>query len=353
VITISAPELNLRLSNMFQTVGCSQPVSARVADSLVEANLAGHDSHGAIRVPGYIRMIQAGRLNPHAEIQVVKESASTAMVDCGNAMGQTAAMQGMHLAMDKARQHDIASVVLYHCGHVGRLGEYVVAAAEQGFVGIMLCNGPGAGGGVAPFGGIGRALGTNPISWGVPGPPEAPGVEGRPVFLDYATSACAQGKIQVAADMGREIPEGWLIDKNGQPTRNPLDQFDGGVMLPFAGHKGYAMSVLVELLAGGLSGARPGLLRDKEMDQGTLLIALHIEAFQPLDEFRQMVGDFLQRVKATPLAPGCAEILAPGEPEWRSRAERMRTGIPVPEKTWERLAETAASLGMAWDLAGA
>lgn len=343
MIVITAPELRNCIFDIFCAADCPEAISRRVAESLVESNLTGHDSHGVIRVPWYVKSVQTGRVNPHGEIRAVRETASTALLDCGCNFGQVAAAQGMELAVAKACQHDIAMVVLQRCGHTGRLGEYVAMAAERGLMGLMLCNGPAPVGIVAPFGGIGRALGANPIAWAVPGERG-----GQPIVLDYATSVCAQGKIQVAADKGEQIPEGWLLDKEGRPTRNPRDQFDGGVMLPFGGHKGYALSVLVELLGGGLSGAGTALQPDFKLEQGTVLIAANIEVFQPLDQFRQMVADFRARIKAVPRAPDCAEILLPGEPEWRSKEKREREGIPLPPKTWERIGETARSVGLEW-----
>lgn len=340
MITIAAPELRQHITDIFCAAQCPEKVSRRVAESLVEANLTGHDSHGAIRVPHYVQAVQSGRIQPHAEMSVVRQSATTAMLDCAYQFGQVGAAHGMALAIEKARQHDIAAITLQRCHHVGRLGEYVVMAAGQGLMGLMICNGLSQGGIVAPFGGIGRALGTNPVAWAVPGS------DTQPLFLDYATSVVAQGKIQVAADKGELIPEGWLLDKNGQPTRRPQDQFEGGVMLPFGQYKGYAMSVMIELLAGGLSGVMPALLSSYQRVQGTLMIALSIEAFQPLDEFRQMVAEFTARIKEIPRAADCEEILLPGEPEWRSKARREREGIPLPDKTWQRIQETAASLGL-------
>ncbi|MBN1934980.1 MAG: Ldh family oxidoreductase [Anaerolineae bacterium] len=343
MIIVESVELCNRIFHVFCAAGVPEAVAQRVAESLVEAHLTGHDSHGVLRVPWYLRAVREGQTNPRAEIRVERASATTAILDCDNAFGQVGALEGMRLAVDKAKQHDIAMVTLRHCGHVGRLGEYVVWAAEQGMLGLMLCNGPSKGGIVAPFGGNGRALGTNPVAWAVPGPPD-----GRPVFLDYATSAVAHGKLQVAIDKGQPIPEGWLLDKHGRPTTDPRDVYDGGVMLPFFGHKGYAMSVFVELLAGGLSGAGPALLPGVGREQGTMLVVVRIEAFQGLDEYRRMVGEFAQQIKATPRAPGVDEILLPGEPEWRSKAQREREGIPLPEKTWADLTEAAASVQVAW-----
>ncbi len=340
MMVIAAPELHRLIFDIFHAVEVPEPVAQQVASSLVESNLVGHDSHGVIRVPSYVRQIQDGTLKPSGAIQVVAERASTALLDCGWNFGQVAAAQGMELAIAKARMHGIGMVVLRHCNHTGRMGEYVVTAADQDMMGLTFCNGSEPGGIVAPFGGTGRALGANPIAWGIPGGDE------QPIFLDFATSASAQGKLQVAADKSQEIPEGWLLDKHGRPTRNPRDQFDGGVMLPFGGHKGYALSVMVELVGGGLSGVGIPLLPNYRWDQGTVLMAVNIDAFRPLEEFKQMVADFTERLKATPRAPGCEEILLPGELEWRSKELREREGIPLPETAWERLSETGRSLGL-------
>jgi LDH2 family malate/lactate/ureidoglycolate dehydrogenase len=342
VPTLSAPDLRVRVSAIFRRANCPEAVAERVATSLVEANLTGHDSHGVIRVPAYVRAVSEGRIDPHGEIRAVQESATTAILDCAHNFGQVGAMRGIDLAIGKARAHDIAAVALQRSAHVGRLGEYVAIAAQRGMVGLMVCNGTARGGIVAPYGGTARALGSNPIAWAVPGP------DGRPIFLDYATSVSAQGKIQVALDEGHLLPEGWLLDKEGQPTRDPREQSQGGVMLPFGGHKGYALSVIIELLAGGLSSAGPALLPDYERVQGVVLVALRVETFCPLERFQQMAIDFARELKATRRAPDCDEILLPGEPEWRSKAARERDGIPLPDRTWERLAETASGLGLEW-----
>jgi uncharacterized oxidoreductase len=349
VISIAATDLRTRIKGVFRALGAPEEVSAQVAWSLVESNLAGHDSHGVIRVPWYVRASLDGTVHPNAEMRTVRESASTALLDCGFSLGQVAATRGMELAMDKARQHDIGMVVLQHCGHIGRLGEYVVTAAQQGMMGMVYCNGSRAGGLVAPYGGIATALGANPIAWGIPGAGEGNEIADQPVFLDYATSACAQGKIAVARDEGKAIPEGWLLDKHGQPTTDPNEQFDDGVMLPFGKHKGYCMATLIELACSGIAGVMFPMQPGYQWDQGTVITAVNIAAFQPLDEFRAKVAEFRRRVKETPRAPGCEEILVPGEPEWRSKARREREGIPLPERTWASLGEAAESVGYAWE----
>jgi len=139
---------------------------------------------------------------------------------------------------------------------------------------------------------------------------------------------------------------GWILDKHGNPTQDPREQFDDGAILPFGGHKGYALSVMIELLSGGLSGAGFPLLPGYRWDQGTVLIAIDIATFQPLDEFKQQAAAFAQQLKTIPTAPGVAEILLPGELEWRTRASRMSRGIPLPEVTWERIKAAGAQVGV-------
>jgi uncharacterized oxidoreductase len=343
MLSISSQELRNRISEIFCAANTPPPTSERVADSLVESNLTGHDSHGVIRVPSYIEGIGKGTLQPNGRIQVERESATVALLDCGWTFGQVACSHGMEIAISKARQHDIGMVVLHHTNHTGRIGEYAVAAGEQGFIGFVFCNGSVLGGFVAPFGGIGRALGANPLAWAIPRERE------KPIFLDYATSIVAHGKIMVAADKGDQLPAGWILDKEGRPSTDPQDMLGGGPLLPFGAYKGYCLSVLIELLGGGLSGVGFPLVPGYKWDQGTALVAIRIEAFQSLPEFHRMTEEFIGRLKSVPRSPDCPEILLPGEPEWRCKAQRERDGIPLPEATWGKVKETARSLGLRWD----
>lgn len=335
MLTIPASELRSVVYSIFHAAGAPPAVAQRIADALVESNLVGHDSHGVLRVPEYVERIQSGALQLHGEIRLVHETAATALIDCQWNLGQVALPQGMELAMAKARATGVGLVVLGHCDHTGRVGEYVVSAAQEDFIGQLICNGSLPGGIVAPYGGARRALGANPIAWALPV------ADQLPLFFDFATSAVAHGKLQVAADKGELVPEGWIIDKAGHPTRNPHDQFDDGAILPFGGHKGYALSVMIELLGGGLSGAGFPLLPGYRWDQGTVLLAIDIAAFQPVAEFKTQAAALVTALKATPRAPGFDEILLPGELEWRTKAQREREGIPLPEVTWRRIQEAA------------
>jgi uncharacterized oxidoreductase len=286
-----------------------------------------------------LKAIGMGTLNPNGKTTIVRETASTTVLDCGWNFGQVAAAEGMQIAIDKAQITGLAMTVLQHCDHIGRLGEYVITAAEKGMVGQCFCNGSRPGGLVAPYGGIGRALGANPLAWGIPGPD-------KPIYLDFATAAVAHGKIEVAADKGELLPEGMILDKQGHPTRDPHDELEGGAILAFGGHKGYALSIMIELVGGGLSGAGFPLVSGYRWDQGTVLVAINIEAFQPVELFIKKVAEFQSQLKKVPRASGVEEILLPGEMEWRTKSRREREGIPLPEATWQRLTESAQALGV-------
>jgi len=340
MIDISPDRLRSVVSDVFTAAGAPEATAQRVATSLVDNNLMGHDSHGVLRVGFYVDSILDGRLDPRGEITVERQSATTALVDGGNGFGQIVARQGMDLALSKAAEHDLGLVAVHHCGHTGRMGEYAVQAAERGFIGMVFGSGSAKGGIVAPYLGTSRALNTNPIAWGVPAG------EHPPVFLDFATSMVAQGKIQAAMDKGVPIPEDWLLDATGQPTTDPSEQRRGGVMMPFGRHKGYCLSFLVEILAGGLSGASCGALEAYCPDYATLFMAINIAAFQPLDEFRRMVDDQIVAVKAARKADGVDEILVPGEPEWRTKEQRMREGLHLPQATWDRIVESGQKCGL-------
>jgi len=340
MVTIAHQELQEYVSKLLVAAGCPVSVATRVAYALVESNLVGHDSHGVMRIPAYIDAIRAGTLIPTGAINVVAETPSTTLLDCGWNFGHVGAAHGMELAIEKARVQGLGMTVLRHCDHTGRIGEYVVMAAQHGMIGQVFCNGSSPGGLVAPFGGTQRALGANPIAWGIPGG------DTEPIFLDFATAAVAHGKIEVAADKGELLPEGFILDKFGRPTRDPRDALDGGVILPFGGHKGYALGVLIELIGGGLSGVGFPLVPGYRWDQGTVLLAVNVETFQPLAAFKQMISEFKTHLKSLPPAPGVDEILLPGEMEWQTKRKRVREGIPFPETTWKRIVEVAALFGI-------
>lgn len=340
MVHISPERLRTVTAEVLAATGAPRQSAEIVAYSLVENNLMGHDSHGVLRISQYTTEIASGVINPHGHITLVRSSAATALMDGGRNFGQLVARQAMELAMERARQHDLGLVAIRNCGHTGRLGEYACQAAEQGFIGLVFSSGSAPGGIVAPFGATSRALNTNPIAWAVP-------TGSRPtLFLDMATSIVAQGKIVAAIDNHKLVPDGWLLNAAGEPTNDPNDQREGGVLLPFGAHKGSGLSVMIEMTAGGLTGLGPAILPAFTRDYPTIVAALHVEAFQPLDVYKKMVDDFIVALKQSRKAPGVEEIFVPGEIEWRTHAERLEHGLEIPQATWERLVEAGSRLGL-------
>ncbi len=340
MIHITAERLENVVHKVFAGVGVPRHRARRVAHSLVESNLVGHASHGVLRVGSYVEMIEDGRIDPHGETTVVRQSATTALLDGGQNFGQIVAHEGMERAMAKAREHDMGMVAIHHTGHTGRLGEYVAHAAQQGFMALICGSGAGQGGAVAPYGGTGRVFNTNPITWGIPA------AKHPPVFLDFATSVSAWGKIQEAIDEKSPLPEGWILDDEGNPTTDPMALQEGGVMLPFGEHKGYCLSFLVEAVANGLIGNSCAPLPDHERDYALVMTAVNISAFQPLDAFCRTVDDLIVATKSARKAEGVEEILVPGEYEWKNRSRHLEEGLDLPDATWQRIVDTGEEYGV-------
>jgi uncharacterized oxidoreductase len=324
---------------IFQEAGAREEVARLVANSLVASDLAGHSSHGVVRVLQYLDSMAASELDPIAEPIIAHETATIALVDAQRGFGQLAAHFAMTTTIEKAQAQGIAATGVYNCYHVGRLGEWVEMAPEHGLIGLAFCSGGRPGGGVAPYGGATPTLGTNPIAAALP-------VADRPpVLMDFSTSAVAEGKLRVARNRGQTVPEGWILDAQGQPSTSPADFYTGGVLLPAAGHKGYGLSILVEFLGGILTGSGcPALPGFTLVGNGVLFLALSIEAFRPLETFLAEGAALCDQVKAVPPAPGFDEVLLPGEPEHRTTERRQAEGIVVDEATWTRLTDAAMTL---------
>jgi LDH2 family malate/lactate/ureidoglycolate dehydrogenase len=322
---------------LFMAAGAPRDIADEVAEILVKANLTGHDSHGVLRVPAYLRGIAANNLDPAAKPAILRETPNLLFVDGQNGFGHYTAKQAMAWAIEKARQTEVCCVSFINTGHIGRLGEYAEQAAQAGCIGLITFGVGGRdGNGVAPFGGISGALKTNPLAVGVPTGDEIPFV------LDFATSVVAEGKLQVARSKKAMLPEGYIINKHGQPSTNPADYYDGGFLLPFGGHKGYALGILMALL-GGLSG---NFDSETGSVKGEFMQVINIEAFTPLEAYQRGVRALLNDIKTTPPAAGFAEVLAPGEFEQRSRLKRLVEGIEIPATIYSELQEWADRLAV-------
>lgn len=338
---ISTEKLTEFTAQILQAAGARADYAIIVAEHLVNANLAGHDSHGVIRTPHYVRSIDKGELQPTAEPEIVSQTASMAQI-CGNwTFGQVIARQATEIAISKARDQGIGLVSMYHEGHTGRLGTYAEMGAEAGMASMIWdgCLG-GPRSVVLPLNGTGRKIGANPIAMGFPS--QSYGT----VLLDFATSISAAGKVMVAVDEGVQLPGEWIVDGDWQPTSDPTQLAKGGALrplgLPYAGHKGYALGMMVglfSLMASLPSDAKPPL----EDRWATMILMIDIARFGAVDAFQAQVDAVIKYVKADPLD---GEVLYPGELEARRRAERLANGIELPEATWREISECAEGLGL-------
>lgn len=333
----SAAALGRLTMSILEAAGTPPDLASIVAESLVGANLAGHDSHGVMRLLSYVGFVRAGHVRPAARPEVAHRRQAMAIVDGRWGWGQPAARLATETAMALATEHGIGAVTVQHCNHIGRLGEYVESMTRAGMMGLALCN---AGHVVVPYGGRDRRLGTNPFAWGAPtAAPE------QPIVLDFATAAVAEGKLRVALAKGQPIAPGLIVDAQGHPSTIPDDFYSGGALLPFGGHKGYALSVLVELLAGALSGAAPSCLPEYDGSNGTLIVAFNIADFRPLESFVDQAQRFRTTITDSRPAEGFGAVALPGDPEAAERRQRLESGIPLPAQTWSDLTTLAAQLG--------
>ena len=320
--------------HIYLAEGAPEDEARTVASHQVKANLVGHDSHGVILVPTYVDRIHKGHIVPGAPFEVVAESPATARIDGHWGFGFVVTEKAMQMAIEKARVHNVAAVTVSYQSHIGRLGDYPTMAAAEGMIGLITADSGAGPKAVAPFGGRERRLGTNPICIGVPSD-----LEGT-LLLDMATSAVAQGKISLAHNRKEAIPGSWVVDKDGNPTTDPDDYFQGGAILPVGadqGHKGYGLSFMVEMFSGILTGLGFGIDPQARHNDGCFIAVFKVEAFRPLAEFKKEVTEFARFVKDTPPAKGFTEVLYPGEIEWRTERERLRDGVYVEDETWDQI----------------
>jgi uncharacterized oxidoreductase len=345
VPTLAADALKAFVDALFRAGGVPPDEATRVAASLVDANLCGHDSHGVIRTVQYLDAIADGRLKPGTPFTVERQTAAVLVASGGWGLGQVQAHRLLDRLVPRAQALGLAAGTLRHCGHIGRLGEYAEAAARQHMALIASVNNHGFGRGVAPPGGTEARIGTNPLCIGVP-------TGGDPVVLDIGTSIVAEGKVRVAFNKGQQVPPGWLLDPQGRPTSDPgvLYREPRGSILPLGGtqaYKGFGIGLLLDMLVGGLSGApcsTPGA--PNLSGNAVLFVVLDVSQFTGADHFLREVTGLAQHVRSCPRAEGCAEILLPGDPERREAARRRQHGIPLDDGTWAQLVKKAQALNV-------
>ncbi len=326
--------------DIFAAAGAPPDIAAVVAESLVTTNLFGHDSHGVLRVKQYINMIGAGMIQPAQRPRIRKRFGATAMVTNGYGFGQIGARFAAELAIELGRELGIAAVSLGQTTHIGRLGEYTQMIAAAGLIGIGFTSGSMFSGWVAPYGGREKVFSTNPMSFAVPCGGE------DTLLLDFATAGMAHGKVLLARAKGEPVPQGMMLDKNGRPSTDARIVDDGAVLLAMGAYKGSGLSMMMEIIPTLLAGKRPLASPDFHFGNPTLLLALTPEAFDEDTDFVEQVEALKQHVKRVKPAEGFDEVLLPGEPEARSYAQRIRAGIPLPDRVWADLQEVADELGL-------
>lgn len=340
----AAADLHAFCAQALERAGARPGDSAATADGLIAADLRGVHSHGVLRVGIYVDRLRAGSINPGAELQIVRDSGAVVVADAQAGPGIAMAARAMDLAIERARRHGIAAVSLRNANHCGMLAFFAMRALPAGAVGVAASNGDSL---VAPWGARARFLGTNPLAVAVPARDEPP------VVLDMATSVVAHGRIKGAADRGEAIPGGWAVDAAGRPTTDPVQAL-AGALLPFGGFKGSGISILIDLIAGLLPGARSGpeivpLYQRLAESQGIgqLFLALHIAAFDALEAYTRRVDETVRRIRALPPAAGAARVILPGELEQQRAQDYQALGIPLPSDAVAEMARTASLLGLA------
>ena len=322
--------------------------AALVADHLVEANLTGHDSHGVGMLPAYVEAVRTGRLSPNRHAEVVSERGAILAIDGGRGYGQVIGHEAMQLGMARAAEQGVAMVAVRNSFHLGRIGHWGEQCARGGFASVHFVNAVDHEPLQAPFGSADARVGTNPFCAALPGP------DGPAVLLDMATSKIAMGKVRVAMNKGVPVPEGSLLDAGGRPTRDPAAMWPEprGALIAMGEHKGSGLAIICELFAGALAGGwtiQPEHPRAGGIINNMLSFIIDPDALGGRHALDEETSKLLAWVKAAPVREGFAEILAPGEPERRRRAERLEHGIEIDERSWREIRAAAREAGMAED----
>lgn len=343
IVRISPDEAERIARELLIATKVGQTDAQTIASQLVLADLRGVDTHGLIRLPGYIGRVEAGDLHPDHAPTIMHETPGTAMVDGGHNFGQVVADYAMRVAIEKAQTVGVGTVTAKNSSHFGAAATFAMMAAEAGCMGIAATNGwplmPGVGGAE-------RTVGNNPLAIG------APTRLGYPMVLDIAMSQVAAGKLRIALALGQSIPLDWAFDNQGEPTDDPNEAlFNNGLLRPVGDHKGFGLAVMMDVLSGVLSGGMYG--KDVTSDQpgysnvGHFFTAINIDAFGGLDLFLDRIDDMAHRIQASKTRSGADPVMVPGQLEARVTETRQRDGIPYPVPVWEKLIKLAAESGVA------
>src|SRR6201987_3773843 len=351
MVTIQLQKLIDFVADVFAHSESSPEKAKRIATYLTTANLTGHDSHGVIRVPVYIRWKKMGSIVPDQSAEVVLDTPSLAVVDGKFGYGQTVTPQAVKIGIEKCKKAGLAAVALRNPGHIGRVGDWAEMAAAEGLVSVHFVNAAGSLL-VAPFGGVEKRLSTAPYCVGIPR-------QGQdPIVLDFATSIVAEGKCLVASRGGKQLPKGALVDADGSLSEDPhvlygpytpdgpRDHTKGtGAIRAFGAHKGSGLAVICALLGGALTGTG-ATAPDRRFANGMLAFYVDSKVVDTSNVFDDEISRYVDFIRATKPIAGVDSVLIPGDPERKMRAERTRNGVPLPDDTWTAIVNTARDVGV-------
>lgn len=333
-------------------VGVIHKDAAIVADTLVEADLRGIDSHGVVRLAPYVRMILEGNMNPRPKLHLVRETPTAAVMDADDGIGNLVCVRATDIAIQKARRSGVGIVGVKNSTHCGALAYYPMRALKHDMIGFMTTNAPPY---VPAYGGITRVLSTNPYAVAIPAGDE------QPVVIDMAVTFVAGGKIRLKARLGERIPLGWALDRNGKPTEDATEALHHGFLSWMGEHKGYCFAVLANILSGILTGSAfspqdfpPFDIAEygsKLLREGHFIATLRIDDFMPVDEFKSRMDTMIREVKASKPVKGVSQVYLPGGPEFEQKELRLKTGIPISQPVWEDLLRVRERLQLSCALA--
>jgi LDH2 family malate/lactate/ureidoglycolate dehydrogenase/quinol monooxygenase YgiN len=342
--SVAAGELLALAVDIFARAGVPVDEAQIVANALVEADLRGMQSHGVLRIPIYVEKIRAGAFRAGCKGNVLCETAATVLLDGENGLGQVISLRAMGLAIQKARATGIGAVGVRNSNHFGEAAHYVIHAAERDMIGFVATNGSPN---MPALGGTTKMTGPLPFTAAVPT------ASGPPFVIDAALGVTNRGKLIYLAERGERIPLGWGVDRDARPTDDPARVLDGGWILPIGGHKGFGITMFLEILSGVLTGSRIGseirdlynAPRSEPQGLGHFLIAIDPAAFMPLEAFKSRMDEMIRMVKSSKLAPGVTRMIIPGEPEIEAKRRRSVEGIPLAATVLDQLNALAQTLG--------
>lgn len=353
--TFTESKLRDFTKSIFKKMGCSEEHAELATDVLIKSDLRGIDSHGVARLTGYVRLWEKARINAKPGIRVVHETPTTATVDGDAGLGLVVAPFAMKIAIEKAEKYGSGWVSVRNSNHFGIAAYHTMMAVEKDMIGFAMTNASPL---VAPTFANERLLGTNPMCYAFPA--------GKypPVIVDMATSAAANGKLEIAQRMGKSVPDGWIQNAEGQPSTDPHELKKGGSLLPLGSdrehgsHKGFGLSATVDILSAVLSGANygpwvPPFVAFMEpsanpvgLGIGHFLGAMRVDGFRPADEFKSHLDNWVERFSSAKQVSPDQKVIIPGQPEYYAEKERSQNGIPLIDEVCKDLNEVAAKLGI-------